>query len=419
MLELDDIQHFLLARPRALAARYGFLTFPQPAGARAWLSGIIDKVGTGRAVGSGGSTDTRWVTVAFTWSGRRALRVPAAALATIPEEFRQGMAARAEILGDTGANHPDYWVGGLASSDLHAIVILFASDVAERERCVREHQQYAARFPDVTALSTLDLEAIPPLGYAHEHFGYRDRLTTPAIEGIGDVATPGSGPPLKAGEFFLGYPDESGVTPRAHASNFFQLCRSGEDFGQITGVHCGCLALARHTFLPRILLQQTEGKLAEQRQVGRPVPVLHLVGVLMKSHIQLPVQVVLDPPVTAQRRQITPRRHPPAADKVTHVLGRLPAHRALAAAHPDHPQMRPRRPIADALHILDDHTTPPLLAPVPALDRRVLPHAPGRQFAVQGAFHRRLDVRPEPLLVGLGHQDVVAAPIDDLLGDVL
>jgi Dyp-type peroxidase family len=27
------------------------------------------------------------------------------------------------------------------------------------------------------------------------------------------VATPGSGTPLKAGEFFLGYPDESGVTP--------------------------------------------------------------------------------------------------------------------------------------------------------------------------------------------------------------
>ena len=51
------------------------------------------------------------------------------------------------------------------------------------------------------------------MGHAHDHFGYRDRLTTPAIEGIGDVPTPGSGAPLKAGEFFLGYPDESGVTP--------------------------------------------------------------------------------------------------------------------------------------------------------------------------------------------------------------
>src|SRR3954468_3874045 len=213
MLELDDIQHFLLARPRALAARYGFLTFRQPTAGRAWLAGIIEKVGTGQVVGSSGAIDSRWVTVAFTWNGLRALGVPEDLLATFPEEFRQGMAARAEVLGDTGANHPDHWVGGLASPDLHAIVILFARDAAERERCVREHQEYAARFPDVTALSTLDLEAIPPVEYAHEHFGYRDRLTTPSIEGIGDVATPASGRPLKAGEFFLGYPDESGVTP--------------------------------------------------------------------------------------------------------------------------------------------------------------------------------------------------------------
>ena len=32
MLELDDIQHFLLTRTPALAARYEFLTFRQPAG---------------------------------------------------------------------------------------------------------------------------------------------------------------------------------------------------------------------------------------------------------------------------------------------------------------------------------------------------------------------------------------------------
>jgi Dyp-type peroxidase family len=100
----------------------------------------------------------------------------------------------------------------LASPDLHGIVILFARDVAERDRCVREHQQYAARFPAVRALSTLDLEATPPLEYAHDHFGYRDRLSQPVIDGTGEVPTPGSGAPLKAGEFFLGYPDEAGVT---------------------------------------------------------------------------------------------------------------------------------------------------------------------------------------------------------------
>jgi Dyp-type peroxidase family len=212
MLEFDDIQHFLLTRPRAMAARYGFLTIRNAAEGRAWLSGIIEKVGTGKVVAAGAAGDTRWVTVAFTWNGLRGLGVDEASLATFPEEFRQGMAARAEVLGDTGANHPNHWVDGLASPDLHGIVILFARDVAERDRCVREHQQYAARFPAVRALSTLDLEATPPLEYAHDHFGYRDRLSQPVIDGTGEVPTPGSGAPLKAGEFFFGYPDEAGVT---------------------------------------------------------------------------------------------------------------------------------------------------------------------------------------------------------------
>ena len=212
MLEFDDIQHFLLTRPRAMAARYGFLTIRNAAEGRAWLSGIIEKVGTGKVVAAGAAGDTRWVTVAFTWNGLRRLGVDEASLATFPEEFRQGMAARAEVLGDTGANHPNHWVDGLANPDLHGIVILFARDVAERDRCVREHQQYAARFPAVRALSTLDLEATPPLEYAHDHFGYRDRLSQPVIDGTGEVPTPGSGAPLKAGEFFLGYPDEAGVT---------------------------------------------------------------------------------------------------------------------------------------------------------------------------------------------------------------
>src|SRR5689334_20062251 len=103
MLELDDIQHFLLARPLAQAARYGFLTFRQPAGGRAWLSGLIDKVGTARVVGPSGATESRWVTVAFTWNGLRALGLSDASLASFPEAFRQGMAARAEVLGDTGS----------------------------------------------------------------------------------------------------------------------------------------------------------------------------------------------------------------------------------------------------------------------------------------------------------------------------
>ena len=209
MLELDDIQHFLIARPPALAARYEFLSFHDAEGARTWLAGILAKVGTAQTVGSS-HLDSRWVTVAFTWNGLKALGVDDASLATFPEEFHQGMAARANILGATGANHPDHWIGGMANPSLHAIVVLFARNVEERERCTREHQEYLSRCTGVEALSSLDLEALPPFGYPHEHFGYHDRLSQPVIEGTLVEPTPGSGPAIEAGEFFLGYPDEEG-----------------------------------------------------------------------------------------------------------------------------------------------------------------------------------------------------------------
>ena len=212
MLELDDIQHFLLARTPALAARYEFLTFRERSAGCEWLAGIIDKVGTGASVGAT-SPDSRWVTVAFTWNGLKALGVEESSLASFPEEFRQGMAARAEIIGATGANRPGHWVGEVATPALHAIAILFARDAAERERCRVQHTNYLSGLPGVGVLSTLDLEAIPPYGCAHEHFGYRDRLSQIAIEGTADQSQPGSGPPIKAGEFFLGYVDESGLQP--------------------------------------------------------------------------------------------------------------------------------------------------------------------------------------------------------------
>jgi hypothetical protein len=111
VLDFEDIRHFLMSRPPARAARYEFLTFRSAAGGRAWLMGLIDKVGTAQAVGAN-VADSRWVTIGFTWSGFQALSVDEASLGTFPEEFRQGMAARADILGLTGANHPSHWVGG-------------------------------------------------------------------------------------------------------------------------------------------------------------------------------------------------------------------------------------------------------------------------------------------------------------------
>ena len=211
MLELDDIQHILLTRTPALTGRYDFLTFRSARGGRAWLNGILHTVRSAATVRGSVDQDARWVTVAFTWNGLRALGLDEASLATFPEEFREGMVARAQALGDTGANDPAHWVGGLASPDLHAIAILFARDAAEHGRCTSEHSKLLARTEGVEVLSSLDLEATPPFEFAHDHFGYRDRLSQPVMEGSGETPTPGSGAPLKPGEFILGYPDEDGA----------------------------------------------------------------------------------------------------------------------------------------------------------------------------------------------------------------
>ncbi len=133
-----------------------------------------------------------WVTVAFTWNGLRALGVDEDALASFPDEFQQGMAARAEMLGDTGANAPEHWVEGLARPDLHAIAILFAREMRTSGVAAWSEHEKLTRCPGVEVMSVLDLDAIPPYNYAHDHFGYRDRLSQPVIEGTGVEPTPGT-----------------------------------------------------------------------------------------------------------------------------------------------------------------------------------------------------------------------------------
>ena len=225
VLELNDIQYIVLARAPAVTGRYEFLSFRDGGAGRAWLAAILDRIPSVELVRKSAKEDQRWISVAFTWNGLRALGLDEASLATFPEEFRQGMASRADILGDEGTHHPQHWRDGLGTDKVHAIAVLFARDPKERVRCVAEHRALVERCDGVEVLSHLDLEATPPFEYAPDHFGYRDRLSQPVVEGSGDEPTPGSGGPLKPGEFILGYPDESG--PPAGLPQPLELSRNG------------------------------------------------------------------------------------------------------------------------------------------------------------------------------------------------
>jgi deferrochelatase/peroxidase EfeB len=144
---------------------------------------------------------------------------------SLADEFREGMPSRASILADTGTNAPERWVGGLAGDDLHAIAILFSRTDEQYRRSVEEHDKLFARTDGVRSLSYLDLNATPPFNYAHDHFGFRDRLSQPVMKGSGEEPTPGSGAPLEPGEFIIGYPDENG--PVANLPGPEVLSRNG------------------------------------------------------------------------------------------------------------------------------------------------------------------------------------------------
>jgi len=70
---------------------------------------------------------------------------------------------------------------------------------------VAAYQRELREVPGVQVLSHQDFGAT-----GFNVFGYRDGFSQPVVEGSGAESLPGDGRPIKAGEFILGYPSESG-----------------------------------------------------------------------------------------------------------------------------------------------------------------------------------------------------------------
>ena len=106
-LELDDIQAgALYERPSPYVGTYLLLRIRDRADGRELVRRLHRIVNPAAAADTADETS---LTVAFTYHGLKALGVPQASLDSFAPEFRQGMAARAEILGDVGESGPDHW----------------------------------------------------------------------------------------------------------------------------------------------------------------------------------------------------------------------------------------------------------------------------------------------------------------------
>ncbi|MGW4407579.1 Dyp-type peroxidase [Nonomuraea sp. NPDC004702] len=205
-LDLDDIQRGVLsARPTPYAATYLLFRIDDRAQGRE-LMRRVSAVVTSAAdpVSPLGET---WVSVALTYQGLKALGVPQASLDTFAWEFRQGMAARAAALGDTGDSGPDRWERPLGTPDVHVVLAALAPDNARLQAAIERARPAYDALPGVTAVWRQNCHALPT---ETEPFGYRDGVSHPAVEGSGIAGSNPLETPLKAGEFVLGRPDELG-----------------------------------------------------------------------------------------------------------------------------------------------------------------------------------------------------------------
>jgi Dyp-type peroxidase family len=206
-LELDDIQRGVLhPRPSPYAGAYLLLRIDVPDAGRRLLDRLLPLVAT--AASPPAPHDELSLAVALTYRGLAALGLPPESLESFAPEFRAGMAARAEHLGDRGESAPDRWERPLGSGDVHVALAVLAPD-ARRMLELRDRARRAQ--DDLPGVEVIWRQECYQLPGGHTSFGFKDGIGQPAIEGTG---LPGGNPaerPIRAGEFVLGYADETGA----------------------------------------------------------------------------------------------------------------------------------------------------------------------------------------------------------------
>jgi Dyp-type peroxidase family len=220
--DLSDIQGNVLRGYTYPHAAYLFLRIDDPEKARALMARMLPQVASAEPWTDGPPPTA--MHVALTYSGLVALGLPSELLDSFPEAFRQGMAARAERLGDRGPSAPATWEPGLGTGEAHVLVTVYALD-GEKLDVARMALKSVGAEGAVTVVHEQRVEAIEG---GLDHFGFSDGIAQPAIDGGGVQGRPGDGQPagrgrwrdVAPGEFLLGHVDEDGALPEAPAAPF-------------------------------------------------------------------------------------------------------------------------------------------------------------------------------------------------------
>jgi Dyp-type peroxidase family len=223
-LEEDEIQGLVASGFPALEmAAYVPLRISDSAKARQWLATLLPRITTSRERSrEEREAQDAAINVAFTWRGLRAAGLGVPVLDQFPLAFKEGMAPgglthRSRILGDTDDSEPKAWIWGNEREPVDLLLMVFTRaghrDIAAE--LVKKFKDSGAG-QEVEELRIVRGELMRPPGAPPkaivEHFGFRDGLSDPVLEGSWRArGQSASSHLMKPGEFLLGYPAADGT----------------------------------------------------------------------------------------------------------------------------------------------------------------------------------------------------------------
>jgi Dyp-type peroxidase family len=221
----DDLQGNVLTEYSGMThGCLAFVRFDTPAAGRALLRHLAPLVTTDAQA----AATATGINVSLTMNGLMSLGLSEAELSRFPKEFRDGMEARAGLLGDLSKEHPANWSlpGGaagpipLGSVDLVVSVQQRRGEPGPKDHLYSDEHPLAEQVKALTTFDGVELLFVEPLvrkpkpeseQFVREHFGFADGVSQPHVHTrSGPKLAPGDAVAL--GELVLGYKDDRGET---------------------------------------------------------------------------------------------------------------------------------------------------------------------------------------------------------------